>query len=104
VIMEQLTEYRAGRNFIRLGDIVKVTTPEKGSKLTGRVTRIDGDTDGNVTAVHYLVVGGRDSQIGKSRATTADRIERVAQSTKKAEELKRVRYGAAPTTTRRGGR
>jgi hypothetical protein len=100
--MEQLTEYRAGRNFIRLGDIVKVTTPEKGSKLTGRVSRIDGDSDGTVTAVHYVVVKGRPNQIGKSRVSLPDAIERVAQT--KNENLKALRFGGAPSTTRRGGR
>ena len=97
-------EYRpAGtRNFVRVGDVVRVRPPI-GQSLTGRVTRLDADpATGAVVAVHYLVVGGPDSQVGKSRVTTPDHVARKDQ--KRNAALREVRYGAPPTTRRRGGR
>lgn len=68
-----VTEWRPGRNFVRLGDVVKVapSKPGKHDGFTGRVTRMVAD-DGTVTEVTL----GTDRGV---RTVRADRVHRVAQ-------------------------
>lgn len=69
-----LTEYRVGRNFIRLGDTVKITSsPGKRDTYRGVVKRIY--SDGRMS-----VYGARTSRVPMERTYPLDRIQRVAQS------------------------
>lgn len=76
--MEQLTEYRTGRNFIRIGDVVRVRPrPGRRDGFEARVRPIRADSAGEVSEVE--VFGG---PAGRSAVRTfrPDRIERVAQT------------------------
>lgn len=72
------------RNFIRVGDVVIVRPPERGSRFLAAITRIDALDDGTVTAVNLSVrskLNGTDHpKRGSSRAVTPDRISRIAQT------------------------
>lgn len=76
--MPQLTEYRTGRNYIRIGDVVRVRPrPGRRDGFEARVRSIRGDDAGEVNEVE--VFGG---PAGRQAIRTfrPDRIERVAQS------------------------
>mgnify|MGYP000505796306 FL=1 len=81
--MQKIEQYRAGRNFIRLGDIVKGKLPGK-SAFLGKVTEIQADDDGEVTGVFVTIIakinGDPHGHMGKWRCLTPDQIERVAQT------------------------
>ena len=47
--MQQITEYRVGRNFIRVGDIVKVDGHPTKVGCMARLTAIEADDEGNPT-------------------------------------------------------
>ncbi len=89
----EITEYRAGRNFIRLGDIVKAHRPGKRAALA-RVTEFDADADGNVTGIFVTIVARLNGSIhpdyGKWRCLSPDLIERIAQTGPMAEAARKV--------------
>jgi hypothetical protein len=72
-----ISEYRVGRNFIRVGDAVKITpsAPRKRDGFVAEVKEIEIDEQGNPKAIH--VIGGKN---GAFRAIRPERIKRVAQS------------------------
>lgn len=82
MLMEQLTEYRVGRNFIRLGDMVRVDTEGKGRPFIAKVQRLDKKTDGIEVSVivKAKLNGAEHAQAGMSRVVMADRVSRVAQT------------------------
>lgn len=72
------------RNFIRVGDRVRFTTPGKWP-TEAVVRRIVADDDGRVTEVDVIVCrqtlkGRAQSAAGRSRTLRPERIERVAQT------------------------
>lgn len=81
-----ITEYRVGRNFIRLGDTVRVLPSKPGRRdgFRATVTRIEALDDGSPVAVHLGVTltasgGSRHPQAGMSRVVPPARIERCHQ-------------------------
>jgi hypothetical protein len=72
----RLTEIRLGRNFVRVGDVVRVTPsrPRKRDGFTGKVVTIRG-TDAGV-ATHVDVADPRHNL----RTLDLGRIRRVAQT------------------------
>lgn len=85
--MIRLDEYRprGGRNYVRVGDLVAVTPPEKGRRFLAAVVRIDADdATGDVVQVHLAVrltlSGAVHPRAGTSRCVTPDRIARIAQT------------------------
>lgn len=75
----ELMEYRPSgtRNFIRVGDIVKVKSrPGKRDAFEARVRRICANAQGEVQEIE--VVGGRNSKVA-IYTVRPERIERVAQ-------------------------
>lgn len=73
----RVDEVRVGRNFIRVGDTVKVLPTKKGKRdgFIGTVTGIFTDDDGTVK---YVEVNG-DPRGFRNRALHLDRIERRQQ-------------------------
>ena len=74
--MTALTEYRTGRNFIRVGDTVRCT-PHVGRRFTARVTAI-AEVEGAIQVTVYGGPAGR----ALTRTFTTDRITRLAQTKK----------------------
>lgn len=77
--MVKVQQYRAGRNFIRVGDVVKVkATPHRrnGFKAVVRAIRVDEKTQ---EVAEVEVYGGPPGH-AMARTFRRDRIERVAQS------------------------
>ena len=75
----KVQQYRAGRNFIRVGDAVKVkATPGRrnGFKAVVRAIRVD---EGTQEVAEVEVYGGPPGH-AMARTFRRDRIERVAQS------------------------
>lgn len=72
---EQMSEYRHGRNYVRIGDIVKCR-PLVGTSFKAPVTGIRRNAVG---VVEITVVGGRQGYKAY-RTFTPERIARVAQS------------------------
>lgn len=81
-----ITEYRPDgtRNFIRVGDTVAVTPPEKAARFLGKITRILGDDNGQPLEVDVVVRkkmnGDRHKRFGQLRTVRPSQIERVAQT------------------------
>lgn len=73
-----INEYRTGRNYIRVGDIVKVapSAPKKRDGFEARVIGIEADEDGNPVVLQ--LVGGCRGRV-QTRFIRPDRIARVAQ-------------------------
>lgn len=71
-----MKEYRLGRNFIRVGDVVKVTpsSPGKHDGFEARVLAIY-DQDGEIV---FQLLGGTRGRL-HTRFIRAERIRRVAQ-------------------------
>lgn len=72
-----LDEYRVGRNFIRVGDVVHVkpSRPGKRDGFDSRVLRIRGNQSAGVVGVDVT-----DPRNGGTRTITPDRIERRTQT------------------------
>lgn len=79
--LTRVTQYRKGRNFIRVGDVVRVR-PEPGRRngFMAKVRAIFVDERMNEVA-QVEVFGGRTGR-AMVRTFCADRIERVAQTEK----------------------
>lgn len=84
--MNTITEYRTGRNFIRVGDTVKVSPTKPGGHdgFRGKIVRIDATADNQPAAIHLCVTltangSDRHRQAGKSRVVTPDRVTRCRQ-------------------------
>lgn len=75
---DDLGEVRFGRNFIRVGDLVRVapSSPGRRDGFKGKVTRIRA-VDGEVT---FDVVGARKGRAPGVHTFWSDRIIRVAQT------------------------
>ena len=75
---EQVDAYRVGRNFIRVGDVVKVrpSRPGKHDGFRGKVRAIFQEGD----AVTRVDVWGGANGGASLRSFTPDRLTRVAQS------------------------
>lgn len=79
-----ITEYRVGRNFIRLGDTVRVLPSKPGRRdgFRATITRIEALDDEDLpVAVHLCVTltfkgASHHPQAGMARVVTPDRIER----------------------------
>lgn len=87
--MLKVQQYRSGRNFIRVGDTVKVKpAPGKrnGFKAVVRAIKVDEDTG----AVGEVEVFGGSAGRAMARTFRADRIERVAQ-TRRGERMAKAR-------------
>jgi len=87
MIDDAVTELRVGRNFVRVGDVVKVT-PSKPRKHDGFLTTLrsfEVNGDGEIIGFNCT---GRD---GASRSLTLDRLQRVQQTKAKA----RLRSGSS---------
>lgn len=80
----QVKEFRfdGARNFIRVGDLIKVTAkpPVDKKGFDAIVRRIDADEQGNIVQVEVIPKTGKSSNIGKIRTITPERIERKAQT------------------------
>lgn len=77
--VDRLTEYRPGRNFIRLGDVVHVERAPGRRPFDGRVTDIRGHVDDvRGTIVRYVAV--IDPHTGNERIVDPADIKRRAQS------------------------
>ncbi len=80
----EVPEYRKGRNFIRVGDAVKVTPSRKGKKdgFLGTVRAIHAAAVGpsGPQVVRVDVFGGPGKRVPALRSLTPDRLQRVAQS------------------------
>ncbi len=88
-VMRKVSEFRRGRNFIRVGDVVRVKAlPGKRNGFEAKVRGIavDGQTG---EPVEVEVFGGARGR-GMIRTLRADRIERVAQ-TRRGEPRERGR-------------
>jgi hypothetical protein len=75
-----LDRYRAGRNWISVGDLVRIDPPtEKTGFLAtvDRITEIDGRAEFHVT-MKYRLNGDRHPREGWARVFTADRVSRVS--------------------------
>lgn len=73
--MSTIEEWRVGRNFVRVGDTVKVTAdPGRRNGYEARVRKIEVDDDGEVTVVHVV------STARGYRSYRPERIERRAQT------------------------
>lgn len=76
-----MTEYRVGRNFIRVGDIIKVKLPKKSSFLA-RLTAIEGE-DGvpvNLTITIWAKLNGdAHGHQGKWRIVQPEMVTKVDQ-------------------------
>ena len=78
-----VTEYRMGRNYVRVGDIVKVkpSAPKKRDGFEARVTAIaveqDPDRAFGIRVIFQVVGGCRGRH--HTRFVRPDRIQRVAQ-------------------------
>lgn len=70
-----LTEYREGRNFIRIGDTVKCK-PISGNRFRATVWAIRAEEDGTVVEVTVI----RQGDHGGFRTFRPEKISRVAQS------------------------
>lgn len=81
--MQEMKEYRVGRNFIRVGDRVKVTTPGK-YPFEGIVQKIKGDgveaAELDVVVARTKVKGTAQGKAGQYRTVLASRVERMAQT------------------------
>lgn len=77
MVLETVKEWRLGRNFIRVGDVVKVLPPpdRKGTSFEAIVREIAVE-GGEVK--HVEVLGGKKGRLA-IRFVTLDRIKRVAQ-------------------------
>jgi len=75
--MNRVNEYRPGRNYIRVGDTVRVR-PRVGRPFAGRVTEIHADDTGSITEV--CVIGGPKGRPVASRTVVPSCITRMAQS------------------------
>ena len=87
--MLKVSEYRRGRNFIRVGDVVRVKVlagKRNGFEANVRAITVDERTG---EPVEVEVFGGARGR-GMIRTFRADRIERVAQ-TRRGERRGRVR-------------
>jgi hypothetical protein len=85
----KVNEYRRGRNFIRVGDVVRVKAlPGKRNGFEAKVRAITVD-ERNGEPVEIEVFGGARGQ-GMIRTFRAERIERVAQ-TRRGERRERAR-------------
>lgn len=75
----QILEYRAGRNYIRVGDTVhiKPTRPRKRNGFDAKVVRIDADDTGQPVAVHVYDPERR------ARVLPPERITRRHQTNRK---------------------
>ncbi len=73
-----LTEYKVGRNFIRVGHVVKVrpSRPRHRDAFEGKVAAIRADDSGTVQEVD---VHGDGSVNWATRTVRPERVERVAQ-------------------------
>ena len=91
--MQKISEYRAGRNFVRLNDIVVGRRPKKNGFL-GKVTEIQADDDGNVTGVFVTIIAKMNGTIhgeyGTWRCLPPEQIERVAQTGALAKKVRAV--------------
>ena len=91
--MQKIEEYRVGRNFIRLGDIVRGERPGKHPFL-GKVTEIQADENGKPTGVFVTIIAKMNGTIhgeyGKWRCLPPAQIERVAQTGPLAEAARKV--------------
>ena len=87
--MLKVSEYRRGRNFVRVGDVVRIKAlPGKRNGFEAKVRAITVD-ERTGEPVEVEVFGGARGQ-GMIRTFRADRIERVAQ-TRRGERRERVR-------------
>ncbi|HSH62229.1 MAG TPA: hypothetical protein VK988_21795 [Acidimicrobiales bacterium] len=87
--LAKVAEYRTGRNFIRVGDVVRVrATAGKRNGFMATVRAIFVDERTNEVA-HVEVFGGRAGQ-AMVRSFCPERIERVAQ-TRNGERRRGVR-------------
>jgi hypothetical protein len=85
----KVSEYRRGRNFIRVGDVVRVKAlPGRRNGFEAKVRAITVD-ERNGEPVEVEVFGGARGQ-GMIRTFRAERIERVAQ-TRRGERRERAR-------------
>lgn len=79
-----ITEVRFGRNFIRLGDIVRVKPSRKGKKdgFDARVSRLLTNEAGQLIEVEVVEPMGAFSgkSFGRLRSFRPDRIERKSQT------------------------
>lgn len=83
--MNTIEEWRVGRNFVRVGDTVKVTAdPGRRNGHEAKVRSIEVDDDGEVITVHVV------SMDRGFRSYRPERIRRVAQ-TRHGERLERCR-------------
>lgn len=75
---DDLSEVRVGRNFIRVGDTVRVTpsAPKKRDGYRGKVTRIRM-VEGTVT---FDVIGAPRGRVPGTHTMFAERVVRVAQT------------------------
>ena len=91
--MQKIEEYRVGRDFIRLGDIVRGERPGKHPFL-GKVTEIQADDDGKPTGVFVTIIAKANGTIhgeyGKWRCLPPEQIERVAQTGALAKKVRAV--------------
>lgn len=74
--LHQVDEYRPSRNFIRVGDRVKVKPPI-GSSYTGKVTAIWADDAGQV---HQMDVFGGKKNRESTRTVYVTQVTRLAQT------------------------
>jgi hypothetical protein len=77
-----LDRYRSGRNWIAVGDLVRVDPPaEKTGFLAtvDRITEINGEVEFHVT-MKFKLNERQHPRAGWSRVFTADRISRVSKS------------------------
>ncbi len=87
--MLRVSEYRRGRNFVRVGDVVRIKAlPGKRNGFEAKVRAITVD-ERTGEPVEVEVFGGARGQ-GMIRTFLADRIERVAQ-TRRGERRERGR-------------
>lgn len=81
--MQKIEQYRVGRSYIRLNDIVRGNRPGKHPFL-GKVTEIQADDDGKPTGVFVTILakmnGDPHGERGKWRCLPPEQIERVAQT------------------------
>lgn len=81
--LQEMTEYRVGRNFVRVGDRVKVTTPGKWPiEVIVKAIRGDGTDPAEIDVIvaRTNLKGRSQAQAGMTRCFTADRIVRIAQT------------------------
>lgn len=100
--MVQITEYRVGRNFVRLGDVVHITGPTAGKRgFDAVVKQIVADDNEVVAEVHVSVVTGK--QAGFSRVVRPERVERKAQ-TRNGKPIEVRRPATIPAGNHKAGR